>query len=98
MEHAHLHRQNFHVEKFNFDKLILIRERWRPNDVGDVTGKDTLISLKLLHTSLLVNFTTEHVILARSLHETIKSERRENGRNVTSFRGMASVVSDMGWL
>jgi len=26
------------------------------------------------------------------------SQRRENGRNVTSFRGMASVASNMGWL
>ena len=57
--HAHVHRHNFHVEKFAVDKQILFRERWLPVDVGDVTSKDTLIGLKLLHTSLLINFTTE---------------------------------------
>ena len=57
--HAHLHRRNFHAEKFAIDRQILIREQWLPDDVGDVTSKDTLISLKLLDTSLLINFTTD---------------------------------------
>jgi len=82
--HAHLHRQNFHVEKFTVDKQILIRERWRPNDVGDVTGKDALISLKLLHTSFLINFTTEYVILARSLHEAINALEHRQAVSVTN--------------
>ena len=33
-----------------------------------------------------------------SSHEFIPRKRRENGRNVNSFRGMASVASSMGWL
>ena len=82
--HAHLHRQNFHVEKFTFYKQIFIRERWRPDHVGDVTGKDTLISLKLLHTSFLINFTTEHVILARSLHEAINALEHRQAVSVTN--------------
>jgi len=36
--------------------------------------------------------------LKRSDGELQKKKPRENGRNVTSFRGMASVASDMGWL
>ena len=82
--HAHLHRHNFHVEKFAVNKQIFIRERWLPNDVGDVTGKDTLISLKLLHTSLLINFTREHVILARSLHEAINAFEHRQAVSVTN--------------
>jgi len=83
--HAHLHRHNFYVEKFTVDKQILIRERWRPNDVGDVAGKDTLVSLKLLHTSLMVNFTTEHVILARRLHQAINALEYRQAVSVTNI-------------
>jgi len=36
--------------------------------------------------------------LTVNLPSTTFGNRRENGRNVTSFRGMASVASDMGWL
>jgi len=83
--YLHLHRHNFHVEKFTLDKQILIRERWLSDDVGDVTGKDTLIGLKLLHTSLLINFTTEHVILARSLHEAINALENRQGVSFTNI-------------
>ena len=83
--HAHLHRHNFHVEKFAVDKQILICERWLSNDVGDVTSKDTLISLKLLHTSLLINSTTEHVILARSLHEAVNALEHRSAVSVTNI-------------
>jgi len=37
-------------------------------------------------------------IVFRGLFEQTKQKRRENGRNVTSFRNMVSVASDMGWL
>ena len=82
--HTHLHRHNLHVEKFAINKQILIRERWFPDDVGDVTSKDTLISLKLLDTSLLINFTTEHVVLARSLHEAINALQYRPAVSVTN--------------
>jgi hypothetical protein len=51
---------------------------------GDVTSQDTLIGLKLLHTSLLINFTTEHVILARSLHEAINALEHRQAVSVTN--------------
>ena len=56
-----------------------------PNDVGDVTGKDTLINLKLLHTSFLINFTTEHAILARSLHEAINALEHRQAVSVSNI-------------
>jgi len=60
-------------------------ERWLPDTVVDVTGKDTLICLKMLHTSLLINFTTEHVILARSLHEAINALEHRQAVSVTNI-------------
>jgi len=73
-----------HVEKFAINKQILIRERWFPDDVGDVTSKDTLISLKLIDTSLLINFTTEHVVLAMSLYETTNALQYRQAVSVTN--------------
>ena len=83
--HAHLHRHNFHVEKFTVDKRIFIRRRWLPDDVADVTSEDTLTSLILLHTSLLINSTTEHVILARSLHEAVNALEHRSAVSVTNI-------------
>ena len=84
--HAHLHRHNFHINFFAVDKQILIRKRWLSDDVEDVTtSKDTLISLKLLYTSLLINFTTGHVILARSLHEAMNALKRRQTVSVTNI-------------
>jgi len=82
---ARLHRHNFHVKKFTVDKQILIRELWRPNDVGDVTGKVTLITLKLIHTSLLTNFTTEPVIVAWSLYEAINALEHRKAVSFTNI-------------
>ena len=68
---AHFLRHYIHVEKFAGDKQVLVGELLLPNDVRDVTDKHALISLKLLQTSILVNFTTEHVVLTRCLHKAV---------------------------
>ena len=56
-----------------------------PNDVGDVTSKDAQISLKLLHSSLLTNFTKEHVLLARSLHKAMNVLEHRQAVSVTNI-------------
>ena len=68
---AHWHRHYLHVEKLAIRKQIFFSELRLPNDVVDVTNKHTLISLKLLQTSLLVNFTTKHVVLTRCLDKAV---------------------------
>jgi len=40
----------------------------------------------------------QRILFDKSCLRRILWKRRENGRNVTSFRAKASVASDMGWL
>ena len=64
---AQRHRHYLHVEKLAIYEQIFISERQLPNDVRDVTNEHTLVGLKLFSTSLLVDFTTKHEVLAGSL-------------------------------
>ena len=54
--------------------------------------------LKLIQTSMNEGCLQESRSQSGPEYVHCHKKRRENGRNVTSFRGMASVASSMGWL
>jgi hypothetical protein len=68
---SHLVRHKFHVKKLAVDEEILISELRLTLDIRHVTDKDTFISLKALKASLAIDFTTEKIILTRSLDKAI---------------------------
>ena len=82
---AQRHRHYLHVEKLAIYEQIFISELRLPNDVVDVTYKHTLISLKLLQTSLLVNFLTEHVALTRCLYKAVDALEHVHAVTLTNI-------------
>jgi len=58
-------------------KQVLIGKLLLPKDVSDVMDKHARISLKLLHTSLLVNFIAEHAVLTRCLYKAADALRHD---------------------
>jgi len=67
----HFVGHKFHVQKLAVNEEILISELRLNLDIRHVTDKDTLISVKTLKVRTAIDFTTEKIILTRSLNMAI---------------------------